>query len=236
MRIQDEQQPVKEHDKPGWWLSASAYAALTEHASILEQVGDQVKVLLLHDQRVVKLFQIRARFSSALVYPYSFRFFRNARKLKSLGVPSVRVEQTFFCPSLRCHGVIYELLAGEALHNLDLDTDVWRRFAGFIAELHAKGVYFRSLHLGNVVLMPDAEFGLIDIADMRFKRPPLPDRLRVRNFKHLFRLAAHRRRFAEIGVETFLDDYLDACRCTGEHRAGMKRKLVQLYAELCRSD
>jgi len=40
-------------------------------------------------------------------------------------------------------------------------------------DLHEKGIYFRSMHLANVILTPDGTLGLIDISDMKtFHRPP----------------------------------------------------------------
>lgn len=51
--------------------------------------------------------------------------------------------------------------------------------------LHRKGIYFRSLHLGNVILTPNGEFGLIDFSDMRIYPWPLPKFMRVRNIRRL---------------------------------------------------
>lgn len=56
-----------------------------------------------------------------------------------------------------------------------------------IAELHNKGVYFRSLHLGNVVQDENGQLGLIDISDMVCSSAPLGRLKRSRNFQHLFR-------------------------------------------------
>ncbi|HZJ92281.1 MAG TPA: toluene tolerance protein, partial [Thiopseudomonas sp.] len=49
------------------------------------------------------------------------------------------------------------------------------------------GVYFRSIHLGNVVLTPECELGLIDISDMKIFRRPLSKWQRKRNFEHMVR-------------------------------------------------
>src|SRR5690554_7055274 len=47
------------------------------------------------------------------------------------------------------------------------------------------GVYFRSFHLGNVVLTPENELGLIDISDMKIFRRPLSQWQRKRNYEHM---------------------------------------------------
>ena len=61
-----------------------------------------------------------------------------------------------------------------------------------IARLHERGVYFRSLHLGNVVQTPQGELGLIDIADMKTQRRALGRTQRKRNFAHMLRYAEDR--------------------------------------------
>ena len=43
------------------------------------------------------------------------------------------------------------------------------------------------LHLGNIVLTPAGELGLIDIADLRASGKPIPRHRRLRNLKHLMR-------------------------------------------------
>ncbi|MFX6035930.1 toluene tolerance protein, partial [Acinetobacter baumannii] len=81
---------------------------------------------------------------------------------------------------------------GQTLRQLDRNDpecgDAVRTQLGeLIAALHAKGVYFRSLHLGNVVRTPEGRMGLIDIADLRVQRSALSAAQRIRNFKHLLR-------------------------------------------------
>ena len=66
-------------------------------------------------------------------------------------------------------------------------SDLLEQLARFIAELHQAGVYFRSLHLGNVVLTPQGKLGLIDIADLSIQRWPLLGSQRLRNFRHMLR-------------------------------------------------
>jgi len=58
-------------------------------------------------------------------------------------------------------------------------------FTGFVIGLHDRGVYFRSLHLGNVILTPEGELGLIDFADLRIHPWPLGRYLRSRNMRRM---------------------------------------------------
>jgi hypothetical protein len=58
----------------------------------------------------------------------------------------------------------------------------------FIAHLHAKGIFFRSAHFGNIIYTPDKQFGLIDISDMSISPFSLNIFKRLRNLKHIFRI------------------------------------------------
>ena len=72
-----------------------------------------------------------------------------------------------------------------------MDADAARtmriELADFINRLHASGVLFRSLHLGNIVRTPSGDYGLIDVADMAIFMRPLFAWQRTRNFAHLTR-------------------------------------------------
>jgi hypothetical protein len=56
-----------------------------------------------------------------------------------------------------------------------------------LAELHGKGILFRSIHLGNIVKTPTGTLGLIDIADLSCQPCALLRSQRLRNFQHMWR-------------------------------------------------
>ncbi len=195
-------------------ISRRAYEDLIGDGRVLVRDLFGPKVLMRSDQRIIKLFRVKRLLSLAFFYPYSLRFSRNARRLNAMGIRSVQVEQTFFCPSMRRHGVVYPQLEGQPLDRLlegdEVNAAVVEALAAFIAKLHRKKIYFRSLHLGNVLLLPDGEFGLIDVADMRFGWLPLGLGQRRRNFRHLLRLPAHRAALDRFGLERFFKCYCQA--------------------------
>ncbi len=196
------------------WMSVSEYEELIQGATELMLDCFGVKVLLTQDGRIVKLIRIKRWLSLSAIYPYSLRFRRNAKRLIEMGIPCVKVEQVFYCHQIRRHGVIYPLLEGESLEKIaerdDMSDELFYKLAGFIAVLHQKGIHFRSLHLGNILLLPDGELGLIDVADMRFSWFSLRLDQRRRNFRHLFRTQLHREVFAKFGVKRFLNFYVEA--------------------------
>ncbi|MCP4993430.1 MAG: toluene tolerance protein [Gammaproteobacteria bacterium] len=195
-------------------MSGNEYAQLTQGAVELERDNIGVKVLLTPNGHIVKLIRIKRWFSLSVIYPYSLRFRRNAIRLTAMGIPSVVVERVFYCHQIRRHGVIYPMVKGESLEKIadrdQISDELFQQLAAFVALLHRKGIYFRSLHLGNILLLPDGELGLIDVADMRFSMSSLRIDQRRRNFRHLFRTSAHRKIFARFGVKRFLGLYIDA--------------------------
>ncbi|MEZ5480832.1 MAG: hypothetical protein R3E73_01270 [Porticoccaceae bacterium] len=170
-------------------LSNEAYLTLREDATVIEADSHDDKVLLLRDGTYLKLFRVKRLITSARFSPYSKRFARNANKLRALGIPTISVIQTYRIPSIQRTAVHYSPLTGNTLRNLPngIDEALAEKLGKFIRELHDKGIYFRSLHLGNVVLTPDNKLGLIDIADMTIYRKPLTDNQAIRNFRHLTR-------------------------------------------------
>ena len=109
--------------------------------------------------------------------------------------------------------VTYSPLPGltlrQALQSLDssLRESLIERFGRFMAQLHERGVYFRSLHLGNVLLMDDGEFALIDIADLRIFPSALRNALRQRNLRHMQRYPQDRNWLFEAHFEQLAKGY-----------------------------
>ncbi|MGV0036432.1 MAG: toluene tolerance protein [Candidatus Azotimanducaceae bacterium WSBS_2022_MAG_OTU7] len=160
-----------------------------------DEFGD--KVLLLKDGTYLKLFRVKRLFTSARLFPYWRRFEKNAQALHALGVPTLKVIESIRLPELDRTGVHYEPLPGSTLREVpEFDSKLVAKLGVFVKGLHDKGVYLRSLHLGNVVLTPEGELGLIDIADMKVYRGALRKGLRLRNLYHLWRYEQDRRAIA----------------------------------------
>lgn len=172
-------------------MDHSAYLAVRENATVLEADGSGDKVLLLEDGTILKLFRRKRLISSALVFPYARRFADNIQALKQRNIPCPDVIATYRIASISRDAVRYTPLPGLTLRQVlsrDGDHEQLRvELGAFIARLHHQGVYFRSLHLGNVILTPEAKLGLIDISDMKCQRRSLSQRKRLRNFQHLLR-------------------------------------------------
>jgi tRNA A-37 threonylcarbamoyl transferase component Bud32 len=148
-------------------LSHDQYRTLRADAQVIEADGHGEKVLRLADGTFLKLFRRKRLVSSALLYPYAKRFADNIEALKSRGIACPSVIGVYRIAMLQRDLVHYAPLQGKTLRQIDDPTErlaLRARFGAFVAELHNKGIYFRSLHLGNVVLGENGVLGLIDIA------------------------------------------------------------------------
>jgi hypothetical protein len=169
------------------------YLALREGAKVLEVDHYGEKVLRLVDGTILKLFRRRRRLiSSAAFFPYARRFANNAVALAKLGIPVPQVIETLRIPSIKRDAVHYAPLAGNTLRELmrsglspEREREMKTAFTRFVISLHDKGVYFRSLHLGNVVCTPEGLLGLIDFADLRIHPWALGKYLRTRNVRRM---------------------------------------------------
>jgi tRNA A-37 threonylcarbamoyl transferase component Bud32 len=171
-------------------ITPQDYAGLRNDAEVLEADSFGEKVLLLQNGNYIKLFRRKRLLSSAWIWPYAERFARNAAALSAAGIPCPRILGVYRAPHLKRDVVHYAPLPGMTLRQLrerKLADQLHAPLGQFVSRLHQLGIYFRSLHLGNVVLSPDGQLGLIDIADLKCHRRPLSERQRLRNLRHLFR-------------------------------------------------
>ena len=168
------------------------YLSLRDGAEVLEADVFGEKVLRLKDGNILKLFRRKRRISSASLFPYARRFVSNAAKLAKMGVPVPKMLWCARIPSIGRDAVLYEPLPGQTLRELARQgVDPQRKavlratLTRFVLGLHQKGVYFRSLHIGNVVLTSAGELGLIDFSDLRIYPWRLWKGLRLRNVKRI---------------------------------------------------
>ncbi len=173
-------------------LSQVDFDQLTLGAQVLEADSHGAKVYLLEDGNFLKVFRRKRLISSALLRPYSQRFVDNAERLAQLGIPTLEVISQHKLDLPGRTAVLYRPLPGRTLLQLSREEGFsWDttlpQLIKLIHQLHRNGIYFRSLHLGNVVMTPDQRLGLIDVADMRFMRPPLSARMVRRNVQHMVR-------------------------------------------------
>lgn len=194
-------------------LTPTAFEQMTANARVIEEDGLGPKVLRLTDGSFLKLFRRRRCYTSGSFNPYSERFAVNSEQLRDMGIPT---PQTLNLYRLKngSSAVHYCPLPGNTLRQVlqgitapAVRQALVERFGKFMAQLHERGVYFRSLHLGNVLVLEDGEFGLIDLADLRIYPSPLTLSLRQRNLRHMQRYTEDRRWLFEEHFEALLQGY-----------------------------
>lgn len=216
-------------------LAYSDYQALRRDAEVIEADFFGDKVLRLTDGNFMKLFRRKRLISSAAFFPYAKRFANNALTLRKRGIPCPDVLDTYRVADIARDVVHYQPLPGLTLRQLIADpthfqdATLLRTFGRFVAELHNQGIYFRSLHLGNVVMTPENELGLIDIADMKTLRRPLRKNLCLRNFQHMRRYKRDHAWLLQQDGDVFFESYI-------EHSAHQwKRQLLSEHLALAKA-
>ncbi|MBQ0724922.1 MAG: toluene tolerance protein [Cycloclasticus sp.] len=215
-------------------INLEQYQSLIKGAKVIEKDGFGIKVLETQQGDMIKLFRRKRFFSTALLTPYAVRFNDNAKQLLTLNIPSVTVKRLAYCDAIKRYLVIYKRLDGELLRdvlsNQDSSSDgIYQQFGEFIAELHSKGVYFRSAHLKNILQLPNGKFALIDVSDMSIKRAPLRSGLCERNFSHIFRYREDQL-LVKAHLASFLTTYAKKSHLGASALASIERAIHSLLA------
>lgn len=194
-------------------LAQAALEKLTANAQVIEEDGLGPKVLRLVDGSFLKLFRRRRWYTSGSFDPYSERFAVNSERLRRMGIPTPPILDLYRLKD-GSSAVHYTPLPGNTLRQVlqaitapDVRQALVERFGKFMAQLHEQGVYFRSLHLGNVLVLEDGEFGLIDVADLRIYPSSLSLSLRQRNLRHMQRYTVDHRWLFEDHFQALLQGY-----------------------------
>lgn len=192
------------------------------------------KLMQLPDGRMVKVFPRGAIWSSRWWRPAAVQFVSAAQELERLGVPTVSVLQRVAVGRLKRDVVIYAPLAGEtlrdAMENAQQAPALFDRYAAFLAELHQKGVFFRGIHFGNIIVTPNGAMGLVDLAPARFYGRPLSVAKRVRNLAHIIDNRLDRQRVQELGQERLIESYLDASSLSGAQSAALRTRTARIHS------
>ena len=202
-------------------ITPETYENMIQGASVLEQDTYGPKVFILADGTMLKLFNPKPLLSSATLFPYAKRFARNARLLQSRNIPTITMIDVLQIPHRKLTGVHYHPLPGETFRSIGkqvMSKQLIQSVAAFVAGLHSQGIYFRSFHLGNVIVMGDGRFGLIDIADLWMRNRPLTEKERVRNIARVYRFADEIAMLRSQGDTLFVDRYIECAKLSNSER------------------
>ncbi|MDH2240512.1 toluene tolerance protein [Pseudomonas sp. GD03909] len=193
-------------------VAAQEFESWLASGEVLERDARGPKVLALENGLYLKIFHTRRHPLLARLQPAAKRFAYNAERLQYLDIPTPEVVETLWLDRTKgLSACIYRPLPGTSVEQLYLQepagiTALLPALAEFIRKLHQSGVYFRSLHLGNIIQLPGGQFGLIDILDLHVKSRPLSRGLVRRNFQHLHHYLT-RRDLQGFPTQTLIDSY-----------------------------
>ena len=175
---------------------------------------------------MAKCFRSAKLLSSSRFWPYARRFDRAARRLRALGIRTVAVTAMGRQRTTGRDVIVYDPLPGASLRDLIRDQPERIRellpiYTRMLATLHDKGVYFRSVHFGNVIIDSDDEAGLIDLTATHFFRGPLSPSRRARNLKPPLNYDVDAAAIEQVGPAAYLRSYFDAASLPAAARVRM---------------
>lgn len=186
---------------------------LIANATVIERDQHGAKVMCLQDGRFIKFFRRKRLFNRELLAPAAVTFAHHALELERLHIPTLQVQGIHRLNGTAYTVAVYEPLPGKSLRQLlaagAVDRDLMYRIGVFIARLHRLGVYFRSIHPGNIIVDGN-RLGLIDLLDMRLRPWSLTRWERRRNWWHFLRCAEDRPHLQPELIDELLVGYRDA--------------------------
>lgn len=188
---------------------------------------NQPKVFEKNGDTIIKLFYPKqSRLSSDRIWPRAMRFYQNVKTLKHHGYIAPIVNKIQFCPEQKIYLMYYAKIQGSDMRNLAKkgECHLIHHVAHFIADLHIHGVFFRSIHLENLLYQPNGKLALLDVTDVRFKKKALTFYSRYRNLKHLFQEPLDKDVWQIFGVNNFMQEYFKS--------AGLSRYSRKILAYL----
>lgn len=194
--------------------------------------GMPVAIRDARHENFIKVWHRKPGLSSDLIWPYGFRFYSNCRKLLARGIAAPAISHYYRISPGGQHVVIYRYMPGESMEDLlitgrSLPVD---ELARFYADLHAKGVLFRSLHPGNILRLSAGLFAVIDVTDTRFYSRPLSLSLRAKNLAQAWTRRRFRQLMGQEQVDQLLVGYSHAACLPAEEVAVIRKELERCWS------
>lgn len=204
-------------------ISKRQLGELCSNGTWIDSIGKYPAVVIHPDGTITKLWLRKKRlFSSYRFRSYAQRFVDNAAVLASKNIKVPEILDHAVVEGGHISVVIYRALPGNSIRDL-LKTSPERvdipALSRYILMLHEKGIFFRSIHLGNIILLPDSSYGLIDITDVRYYKKPVPLRRRAINLATPMRYIEDTNRMEAAQLPDLIDCYLSALDSNIEDKA-----------------
>ena len=159
---------------------------------------------------IIKIFNVRGYISSGFFNTYASRIIKNSIRLKEHEIPSIEItNELAFQYNNRLSGVSYKYIPGKTYRDLGnkITKEMITDLAKYISIIHKKGIYFRAMHLGNILLHNKKLF-LIDIAKIHFYPWPLFIFTRARAFRRMIKYQDDIKHFGLINYKNLISEYM----------------------------
>lgn len=159
---------------------------------------------------IIKIFNVRGYISSGFFNTYASRIIKNSIKLKEHEISSIEItNELAFQYNNRLSGVSYRYIPGKTYRDLGnkITKEMITDLAKYISIIHKKGIYFRAMHLGNILLHNKKLF-LIDIAKIHFYPWPLFIFTRARAFRRMIKYQDDIKHFGLINYKNLISEYM----------------------------
>ena len=208
-------------------LEEKDYLKLTEAAKLVKRTRTKIRLLLSPDGKIIKHIYRRRLLSTSTLWPYAARFINNAKKLESLNISVPKINDVYYYPKLNCDIIVYDYVKGPTLNEIASTNDFsfFPLLIQYIAQLHQNGIYFKDLHLSNIVYH-DGLFTLIDLETIHCKKRSLRISERAKNLAYLFNIKEHIQFYLHYGTEKFTNEYLSFTPLTERSKKRIKQFLI----------
>lgn len=207
-------------------LQEQEYLALTQGATLMKRSRTKIRLLLSKQNKIIKHIYKRKLLSSSTLWPHVTRFVDNARHLASKNLLVPEINSVHFYPPLNCHILIYDYVDGETLsqHAQENGTSFFPKLIKYITHLHKLGVYFKDIHLDNIIVKGET-LTLIDLESIQYQKRPLTTTQRARNLVHLFNKKEDVKHYQSYGLARFLTEYFELTDLPERSRKKVKKHL-----------
>ena len=159
---------------------------------------------------IIKIFNVRGYISSGFFNTYASRIIKNSIKLKEHEISSIEItSELAFQYNNRLSGVSYRYIPGKTYRDLGnkITKEMITDLAKYISIIHKKGIYFRAMHLGNILLHNKKLF-LIYIAQIHFYPWSLFIFTRARAFRRMIKYQDDIKHFGLINYKNLISEYM----------------------------
>lgn len=159
---------------------------------------------------IIKIFNVRGYISSGFFNTYASRIIKNSIRLTEHEIPSIEItNELAFQYNKRLSGVSYKYIPGKTYRDLGnkITKEMITDLAKYISIIHKKGIYFRAMHLGNILLHNKKLF-LIDIAKIHFYPWSLFIFTRARAFRRMIKYQDDIKHFGLINYKNLISEYM----------------------------